>query len=494
MQGAIRSAIGASALLMLAACASVPASPSADTNSPAAIEARLHDHVAILASDEFEGRRPGTEGERRTLRYLAETWQAAGLVSGTNDPANPWFAPVELDLRQPRSGMATFLAGNRRIEMPAGQIAIWTSGRRALIEDAPLVFVGRLGSSLDRAELAGRVAVMPWNHSERASQREALLDKGAAAVLAIVDDAEEFAEIAAIRSRGAYSLVGAGTEATLDGIVDAAAFAQLVGGDRYRSLLAAAEKPDFQPVPLSIETTLEANSNPGTVRTHNLIGRLPGRLPDAGAVLLLAHWDHFGVCGQDAGVDIVCNGAVDNASGLAVLTELASQLAAGPRLDRDIYFLATTAEEWGLLGAQAFTVEPPVPLNSVVAAFNFDSVGVAPAGSDLGIVGEGLTPIEADTRMVIERMGRAVAPGSFASRFVQRQDGWALLRNDVPALMVSSAFAEAAAMDRFTRTRYHRPGDELDMMELGGAAEDVLLQLELVRHFASVVKYPPLTE
>jgi Zn-dependent M28 family amino/carboxypeptidase len=221
---------------------------------------------------------------------------------------------------------------------------------------------------------------------------------------------------------------------------------------------------------------------------------LPGRNPDAGAVLMMAHWDQFGLCGDQAADDDerdgICNGAVDNASGLAFVTELAKRLGNGRALDRDVYFVATTAEEWGLLGARAFTRDPPLPLDSIVAAFNVDTIGLAPRGGDVAILGEGLTPLDDEVGAVIERMGRSVEESDFAAQYVQRQDGWALLQSDVPTLMVSSAFARPDLMRRYTSGRYHSPSDEIDDIELGGAAEDLLLHLELVRHFASISAHP----
>src|SRR5690606_5802955 len=126
---------------------------------------------------------------------------------------------------------------------------------------------------------------------------------------------------------------------------------------------------DFVPLPLGLSASLEATTRETTIRTYNLIGKLPGRTPQAGAVLLVAHWDHFGICAEPPAEDIICNGAIDNASGVAALTEIARRLAKGPRLDRDVYFLATTAEELGLLGAHAFAENPPLPLSGIVAAF-----------------------------------------------------------------------------------------------------------------------------
>jgi hypothetical protein len=477
-------------LTLLAACTTVRPGPASSPRDRSAIEAALARHIEVLASDDFGGRQPGTAGEARTLRYLAREWQAAGLESGTNDPANPWFAPVELSLSLPGASVVRFARNGRPMALPDGGAAVFSSGTRGLVQRAPVLFVGAAGQQLDRSEVAGRVALMLWDHPGQVEQHDALLQAGAAAVLAIVRDEDELAGIIGQRRRGSYRIAGSDDGAAVDGYLSREAMAALVGQDRFDELVRAAREPDFKPVRLDLAATLEATSNPGSVRTYNLIARLPGRRPSAGAVLLLAHWDHFGTCAAPPAPDLICNGAVDNASGLAVLTELAKRLAAGPRLDRDVYFLATTAEEWGLLGAQAFAENPPVPLDSIVAAFNLDTVAVAPAGSPVAIVGKGLTPLEPGISQVLAQTGRKEGDEHIAQDYVRRQDGWALLQRDVPAVSVTSAFTQAAPLERYMAERYHQPTDEAAGIELGGAADDLVLTAALVRFFADPQRWP----
>jgi hypothetical protein len=476
-------------LALLAGCTTA-GQQSMRPSERGAIEAALARHIEVLASDDFGGRQPGTEGEAKTLKYLAREWQAAGLESGTNDPANPWFAPVELDLRLPDKSSARFYRGGRPVEVPDGAVSVFTTGSRGLVVRAPVVFVGELGHGLDRSEVAGRVAVMLWDHPGDIEQHDALLQAGASAVLAVVDSEHELASLTGTRRRGSYRLAGSEDGAVVDGYLSRSALVGLVGPERLERLVQSAREPDFRPVPIDLTATLEATSMPGSVRTYNLIARLPGRRASAGVVLLLAHWDHFGTCAEPPATDLICNGAVDNASGLAVLTELAKRLAAGPRLERDVYFLATTGEEWGLLGAQAFTENPPVPLESIVAAFNLDTVAVAPAGSPVAIVGKGLTPLDPGILQVLVETRRIEGDEHLAQDYVRRQDGWALLQRDVPAVSVTSAFGQAGPLERFMTERYHQPGDEAKGVELGGAADDLVLTAALVRYFADPQRWP----
>ena len=474
--------------------AAILCSPAAAQRRDKALEAVLLAHVTELASDDYDGREPGTEGEAKTLRYLGRQWFEAGLESGTNDPRNAWFAPIRLVAREPASGRAAFSRRGRPRFIPLDSTEVFTSGKRTLINSAPLIFVGKGGSDVGRAELAGRVAVLLDGNSETFERQNALLKAGAAGVLTILDGERTLDQVRARRGRSGYALsteeLGGDLEAfiTAEGIERA-----LAGGPMdLDALKTLADRPDFSAKLLDLSVTLEATTRETRINTHNVIGRLPGRRPESGAVLLLAHWDHFGECAAAPAEDLICNGAIDNASGLAALTEIARRLAKGPALDRDVYFLATTAEEIGLLGAEAFADDPPLPLGQIVAAFNLDSFALAPRGAPLGIVGRGLTPLDAGILAVAKAQKRKVVEGEAANAYIRRQDGWALLQHDVPTVMVSSSWSDIARVERFFDTDYHRPGDQLKPgLDLSGTAEDVAFHVALVRYFADPKKVPP---
>ena len=220
----------------------------------------------------------------------------------------------------------------------------------------------------------------------------------------------------------------------------------------------------------------------------------PHHLDILGAVLMVAHWDHFGRCADPPAEHLICNGAVDNASGLAVITEAARILASGKPMDRDVYVLATTGEELGLLGAEAFAENPPVPLDSIMAVFNVDSTGIVGAGQPVSVIGAGMTDLDDGIAAVLKALHRRPVPGngqtSPANAFVRRQDGWAFISHDVPAVMVSSAYSDPKALERFMDERYHRPTDVAARVEYGGMVEDVTLQVELVRFFADTRRFP----
>jgi hypothetical protein len=260
------------------------------------------------------------------------------------------------------------------------------------------------------------------------------------------------------------------------------------------SLETAAAKPDFVPLVLDVTVSLEATTRETTIRTHNLIGKLPGRRSESGAVLFLAHWDHFGECGEAPAEDVICNGAIDNASGVAALTEVARRLARGPQLDRDVYFLATTGEELGLLGAHAFAENPPLPPGQIVAAFNIDSIAIAPKGTPFAIVGRGMTALDGEIAKVAQAERFKLRANDDANEYLRRQDGWALIQHDIPAVMVTTAYGDIDRMRAFFDGDYHRPSDDLAHMahplELGGAVDDVKMLTALGRWFGDLRRVP----
>jgi hypothetical protein len=502
-RGIAKLAVGAALAGATMACAGIGFLASARAEQSNRVERELEDrlrsHIQVLASDDFEGREPGTEGEAKTLRYLGKQWFGIGLVSGTNDPSHEWFSPVTVVAREPASYSAQFARKGKRIPLSDDQILVLTSGKRSLVREAPLLFVGKAGTQeFTRNELAGRVAVLldgvaPESSPEISARQNQLLAQGASAVLTVLDGERSLQQVSARRQRTGYALADDSIGGDLEAFITRNGMDGLLkgSGQTLDQLTQAAAQPGFVPLPIDVSVTLEATTRETTIHTHNLIGKLPGRRPDSGAVLLLAHWDHFGICAEPPAEDLICNGAIDNASGVSALTEVARRLAKGPPLDRDVYFLATTAEELGLLGAHAFAENPPLPPAQIVAAFNIDSVAIAPHGTPLAIVGRGVTALDGDIEKVAHAEKMKIVPGDAANEYMKRQDGWALQQHDIPAVMVTTAYGELARMRAFFDGDYHRPSDDLSHpLQLGGAADDVRMLTALTRWFGDPRKVP----
>jgi len=482
-----------------------PAMARTDSRSEKVIEGQLLDHIRVLASDDYGGREPGTDGEAKTLRYIGRQLFEMGLVSGTNQPANPWYAPVKLVAREPAAGVARFSRRGRLMPFDQTQALLLTSGRRSLVQGAPIYFVGRGNAVPPRAELAGRVALLlddaggigprEQPYGGNTSQRQnALLAGGAAAVVTVLDGARTLSGVAERRRRQGYALASEALGGDMEGFLSPEGLEQMLATspDNLASLRREADKEDFVPRLLDVSASFEATTRETSIRTHNLIGRIPGRKPGAGAVLLLAHWDHFGQCASPPAEHLICNGAVDNASGVAALIEVARRLVKVPGgMERDVIVLFTTGEEIGLLGAEAFAENPPLPLKNIVAAFNIDSVAIAPVGTPVGIVGRGMTVLDTGIATVAREQKRKLSTSDDPNRYIRRQDGWALMSHDLPAVMVTSAYGDLARLEKYFDSDYHRPQDVVKPgLELGGAAEDVAFHVALVQYFADTKRFP----
>lgn len=480
--------------LWLAACARVPV-VSLPADERGAIAERLRADIAVLASDELAGRKPGTPGARASYEYIEQRMGEVGLVSGTNDPGSYWRMPVDLVATEPQTGRLTLAMGRRSVNLPPAEAAVFTPRRRAIAiggpgTGVPVVFVGYGDGSVLGDALAGAVAVMLADPGRDGARREALLRQRATAVVTVVPDAEALTEVRRVEERGKLQLASEEQDSLAAYITDAA-LAGVLGARRWGALKTEARQADFGPLELNLAMTMEATSDRREFPSQNIIGRIPGSAPGSGAVLLFAHWDHLGECGAPDAADRICNGAVDNASGVAAVLELARRLKAGPALGRDIYVLATTAEEAGLMGIREFAMKPPLPLDSIVAAFNFDMVAVAPAGSPVGFIGRGLTPLDNVVLDYLAQSGRPLGDQALADSFLQRQDGWALLQLGVPAVLLSSTYGSQSVLRPFLDTHYHRPSDEVARIELGGAVDDLLLHEGLIRLLADPARYQP---
>ncbi|MEZ5708630.1 MAG: M28 family peptidase [Blastomonas sp.] len=466
-------------------------------------EDELREHITVLASDEFEGRGPGTRGENLSIDYIARQWAGFGLVSGTEDPDHRWFQPVPLVERNPWAFSAQFARGGKALKLPADRIQL--VGRDAANQArGGLIFVG-YGADADGkviADVRGKIAIMMTgqpdfapdeNYPARAERAVALADAGAEAVISVLGPQFSWAAVQNSLKRGATSLGDADRDAAITGFMagDYAAMLFEGAGSDLAMLQQAAANPEFSGVDLPVSAEFMATSTVRRFDSHNVIGKLPGRIPGSGAVVLTGHWDHLGICRDESHDDRICNGAIDNASGIAVMTAMAKRLAEGPSLDRDVYFIATTAEERGLLGARHYAAHPAFPLENIVVLLNIDTIAVHQAGAPSAIIGRGTSPLAEEIDKVAAEMGRTVELSEDANSFLRRQDGWEFTKKGVPAFMVGGSFADLDFLQNFLGEDYHQPSDEVnDRLVLSGAREDAELHLALVRHFADSQKYP----
>ena len=491
-----RAAIAAAALVAFAS----PAVHAASGDAPVT-EADLATHIKTLASDAFEGRAPGTEGEDRTIAYVVGEWAKAGLEAVPGSPT-PWLQGVPLVETQGTGGTATFKVNGQDVAL--GDDGITLTGRDASVSLAnlPVVFVGYGldGKGKVNADVTGKLAVMLFDSApfgdklpRYRERRQMLAEAGAAGVFVIATDAVPWSQLRASAGSKATRLASAKPGAPVTGFLSAEAADALFkkAGQDGAALRKAAQSGDYKGAALSATADIQATSVVRAFESNNIIAKLPGAKPDGKAVLFLGHWDHLGICAPDDPKDRICNGAVDNASGIAVLIEVAKRLASGTRPDRDIYFMATTSEEKGLLGAHYFAANPVVPLADITVALNIDTIAISPRGTPVATIGRGKPAYDGVVRDVATKLGRKLDEDGEADAFVQRQDGWALGAKGVTSLMVGGSFSDMPLLEKFLESDYHGPADEFsDKVPLGGAAEDADLHVALGRAFADTRRWP----
>ncbi|MEZ6022104.1 MAG: M28 family metallopeptidase [Hyphomonadaceae bacterium] len=391
------------AAIMLAACASTDPANDALTPSarawggaPMSAEA-LIEHVRVLASDEFEGRAPGTEGERLTLDYLQRAFVDAGLEPGVTlaNGARTWLQETPLVAATLTNTPTLTLTGRdgARDYAYATQFSAWTRrlDPHVSVEDAPLVFVGygvnapELGwNDYEGVDARGKIVVMLINDPdfETGDDRgfggramtyygrwtykfEEAGRQGAAGAIIIHEAAPASYPWAVIQSStgsARWDVRRADRGANRTGFegwitTDVAMETFRRAGLDFNALKARAQQQGFRAVPMNLTGSLTLETRVEDRTTYNVVGVLPGRERPNETVMYSAHWDHLGHCPPVDGDDI-CNGALDNASGTAALIELARAHAAAGPAERSVAFIALTAEEQGLLGAAHYSQHP----------------------------------------------------------------------------------------------------------------------------------------
>ncbi|HEX8653985.1 MAG TPA: M28 family peptidase [Allosphingosinicella sp.] len=486
-------------ILLLVLLAAAPA--AAERDAPVTPTDMMR-HIDILASDAFEGRAPATEGERRTTAYIAAELARRGLEPAGADGS--WYQQVALMQRRAERHHARWTTNGRQLGFDDTRITLIGSRAEQRISDASVVFVGhgfvdraRGIDQLAGADLAGAVALILVEPPDVAGfppyedRVRAVAQAGAAAVIGIVADDVPWRLLLEAGANGRVERED-GIPA-ISGTIGAGEVARLLaeaGGD-FAALLDERPGPSFRAVPLNLRASFEVTSDVRRYSSNNVVGRIRGTGGGQESVLLLGHWDHLGLCRPEGEADRICNGAVDNASGIAMLIEAAGRLAAR-RPARDVLILATTSEEDGLLGAEHFAAHPVVPIASIVAAINMDTVAIHGRGEPVAVVGRGIAPLDQAIADAAASLGRRIDETHAADTFLRRQDGYALARAGVPSVMVGGSFANMALLNAFLAGAYHAPDDEAGPdLPLEGAAEDADLLVALARRLADPARYQP---
>ena len=471
------------------------------------------DSVKVLADDNMEGRETGSEGLKKAESYVVDQLKKAGLEpAGTNG----FYQPVKFESRQiiEKASSAALIRNGKLEPLALGEDAFFgTRVDLAPEVEAPLVFVGyglsvpeKNYDDLAGVDLKGKVAVvftgspedMPSalaSHYQSAGERwKAFRKAGALGIITIPNPAAmdiPWSRMSANRAHPSMELVGAEFNETegykLSMTVNPEKADRLFSssGHSFNEIveLGKARKP-LPHFPLNVWIKAKTKLEKKPLESSNIIAKLPGSDPELKNeyVVLSAHIDHIGI-GEPINGDRLYNGAMDNASGSAVLMDVAASLKQSPeKLKRSLLFVFVTAEEKGLLGSKYFTAHPTVDIKSMVANINIDMfLPIVPlkvltvyglAESDLGDI----------VKEVAQSQGLAVQadPEPLRNSFI-RSDQYNFIRHGVPALAMKVGFEPGSPEQKIFKDwltqRYHAPSDDLNQsvdLSAAGKYEDVI--------------------
>jgi Zn-dependent M28 family amino/carboxypeptidase len=266
-------------------------------------------------------------------------------------------------------------------------------------------------------------------------------------------------------------------------------------------LISKAKQKDFKPVSLGVTMGVTLNNSIKKSTSNNVLALFPGADKKEEYIVYTAHWDHFGV-GEKIDGDSIYNGAVDNATGVAALLEIASAFSKlKEKPSRSILFLAVTGEEEGLLGSEYYATNPVYPLNKTVANINMDALRPIGRTKDIAIVGNGHSEMDEYLHRAVQKQGRSVTNDSNPSAgYFFRSDHFNFAKVGVPALYVETGTISLKhgadwgkkAVEEYTEKRYHSPNDEYDAAtwDLSGIVEDTQLLFEIGRTISNETTYP----
>lgn len=494
----------------------------------------LKQHIKILASDSFEGRKPFSPGEAKTVAYIENAFKQLGLEPGNGDSYVQDVPLVEItpvpdavmkvqssngsfDLKKgddfvvstKNTGAVISLNNDELVFAGYGVVAPeynWNDYAGIDVKGkVVLVMVNDPGFGVDTTIFKGKTMTYygRWTYKYEEAARQ-----GAKAVLIIHNTEAASYPFSVVQSSWGSSnlyLDKRGDKqynCALQGWISAGAAKKLLSAaGKDTSLLLSANKQGFKAVPLNEKLSLNVKVKAVYNTSHNVIAKLTGSKRPGEYIIYTAHWDHLGIGQPDAKGDSIYNGGLDNASGAAALIEMARAFKSlKERPERTIIFLAVTAEEQGLLGSEYYATHPVYPLNKTVADLNMDGVNPHEKTNDIIIAGAGQNNLEDYIADVARQQNRYLAPESHPEAgYYFRSDHFCFARVGVPALscgggidVVGKGKAYGQKLeDDYTANRYHQPADEYDSAwTFDGGLQDMQMLFSVGEKLANQSTFP----
>lgn len=521
-----------SAALLLTACTVHPKLPPPSTDID---ETVFREHVRVLASDGFEGRKPGTPGEEKTVAYLVEQFRKLGLKPGNGESFLQQVPMVEILAGADASLSVAGHDGTLTLAYGKDMV-IWSKRGlpQAELRHSEVVFVGfgivapeYAWNDYAGIDVHGKTVVVLVNdpgyatkdpkvfkggamtyYGRWAYKVEEAARQGAAGVLLVHEsDAAGYGwnVIQSTWTGAQFDLStadGNAGRAAIEGWIqkDAARALFAAAGLDFAAGAAAAAHAGFKAIPMGLHADATLHNSVRQFTSANVIAQLPGGSRRREYVVYTAHWDHLGRDPARSGHNIF-NGAIDNASGVAGLLTLGqSFIRTKPVADRTIVFLALTGAESGLLGSEYYVENPVFPLRGTAAVLNLDTLRNGGPTRDLTVFGSGNTDLEEYARAAALLQGREVTPEPTLEQGLYfRSDSFSFAKAGVPALYAQGGLDDSARgpvwgraqLDAYMAHRYHQPSDQYSPdLDVRGALDDLKLYYDVGNRVAHSRRFP----
>lgn len=501
------------------------------------------ERTRALSADEFQGRAPGTKGEELTVEYLETAFTKLGLKPGNADGTYVQNVPLVGITAANTQPLTVTKGSDKQTFKWSDDVVAWSKhvADTASIKDSEVIFAGYGVTAPEfdwddfkGVDVKGKTIVVLVNDPQvpdasDPSKLDAKLfngnamtyygrwtykfeegaRRGAAGVIVVHEEGPAGYPFSVVQGnlREKFDLVTPDKNMGRSSIeawvtLDAAKRLLKMGGQDFDALKKQALSRDFKPVPLGLRASMAIRNTMRTLDSRNVLAKLEGSDPALRDeyVVYTAHWDHLGV-GAPVNGDRIYNGALDNASGVASLLEIARAFTAvEPKPKRSILFLMVTAEEQGLLGSQHYSVAPVYPLAKTLANINMDGINQWGRTKDITVIGMGASDLDDYLRDAAATQQRTLRPDPEPDKgFYYRSDHFNFAKQGVPALYTDSGveFIGKPAdygkqkRDEYTSTDYHAPSDEVKPdWDLSGAVEDAELLFLVGYRVANADKFP----
>jgi Zn-dependent M28 family amino/carboxypeptidase len=525
-------AVLSAVVIVISACHSDEATPG-DAGLAAFNKDSLAAAIRILASDSFQGRRPFTAGETRTIDYLVRSYTDLGLEPGNGNSYTQDVPMVEISPAAPSTLQLISKTGKTDFRN-INDFVLWTETQDSVntLDKSDVVFAG-FGvvapeynwNDYAGLDVKGKTVVVMVNdpgfydsslfkghtmtyYGRWTYKYEEAARQGAKACLIIHNTAPASYPFQVVQSSNGGVKLHLDTrnnpsyQLTVQGwITSETAKKLLAAAGKDSSLLIAAQRRGFKAIPLNIKLSASVRVREVYNMSHNVIAKITGsKYPDE-YIIYSAHWDHLGIGKPDAKGDSIYNGAADNASGCAALLQIAKAFESLPsKPERTVVFLSVTAEEQGLLGSAWYAQHPAYPLAKTVANLNIDVLNTYGPTRDITYSGKGQSGLEDFLADEAKKNGRYVAPEDHpeAGHYF-RSDHFNFARAGVPSLTADGGVDDLTRgtaygkkkHDQYTAERYHQPADQIDSTwDLTGGLQDIQLVYAIGESLANSRAWP----